>query len=113
MNSSIASCPRTSACATGWMIHVMRTPGHARRSAFATGSTWTASPSALSITIATERGGASDTKGLMERGQLCGADREARGSLELAPRTVEAPDHRIAVQLRPQCEAAAVESAQV
>src|SRR6476661_2405735 len=39
------------------MIHVMRVSGHARLSAFTTGSTCTASPSALSITIAIVAGG--------------------------------------------------------
>src|SRR5688500_9593283 len=51
------------------MIQVIRVRGHARFSALTTGRTWTASPSALSMTISTSRGGSANRTCLdMERG---------------------------------------------
>src|SRR5690606_5170397 len=69
MKSSTAGWLWTSRYGTGWITQVMRDSGHARFSALATGSTWTASPSALSMMIPISRGGSTRDK----RGARAGA----------------------------------------
>src|SRR5690606_20556488 len=109
MKSSIAGWLCTSRYGTGWITHVMRDSGHARFSAFATGSTCTASPSALSMTIAISRGASSGgTRGsrasavlangasavrAFERALLLAGDRAPGQRRPLRGRTAEPAQH--------------------
>jgi hypothetical protein len=51
MMSSIAGCPRWSEAGPGSITHVIHAIGYSRLMALITGSTWTLSPIALSITM--------------------------------------------------------------
>src|SRR5690606_17199284 len=101
MNSSTAGWFRTSWCGTGWITHVMRACGQCRRSALTTGSTCTASPSALSMTMRMLRGAGissrSATEPLGERPERAVIHPLPVLALELAARAVQSRDHRVAV----------------
>src|SRR5688572_4332589 len=100
MNSSTASWFFTSCIGTGWMTHVIRDCGHLRFSAFTTGITCTASPSALSITIAISRGGCarcseSDNERLAQLRAQARWKRGAELGFPLVQRAEEAASHRL------------------